>query len=121
MLHWRSYNAIYQSLNSFKMLHIMGIIAIMMVISFAVAMGVAFIIKQATVMVERLTLASSKPDEIRRVKKIHKLSKHSRKVKGEEYARRYGIELIDHYYGDNKLDSGESQRELLNHFYPKSR
>jgi hypothetical protein len=87
------------------MFHILGIIAIMMGISFVIAMGVALIIERATSVIERFDLASSKPTEVNRARRIHRLSRKMRKRTGADYAKKYEVELVDHFYGDNKLDS----------------
>lgn len=105
--------------NIIQMFHILGIIAIMMAISFVIAMAVALIIERTTSVIERFDIASSKPNEVNRARRIHKLSKKMRKRTGNDYARKHDVELVDHYYGDNSSDGNASQQELLNHFYPK--
>ena len=101
------------------MFHILGIIAIMMAISFVIAMAVALIIERTTSVIERFDIASIKPNEVNRARRIHKLSKKMRKRRGNDYARNHDVEIVDHYYGDNNFDGKSSQQELLNHFYPQ--
>ena len=91
-----------------------------MAISFAVAMSVAFIIKKTTDIIENMNTAISKPDEVKRARRISKLSKKEILRLGKAYEKKSRIEVINHYYGDNRLDSADSQKELLNHYYPQN-
>lgn len=88
-----------------------------MVLSFIVAMAVAFAIDRTTKFIEKLTLVSSKPIEIRRAKSIRKIAKKEMHRKKREYERRCHVEVIDHYYGEGLSDNGNN--DLVTHFYPK--
>lgn len=94
-------------------------IAIMMAMSFGVAMAVAFIIKQTTLGIERVGLMHDKGPELRRVQNINRITKKTRKREIKNIEKKSKIEMIDHYYGDNNIDKQTSSMEFIEHFYPK--
>lgn len=99
------------------MIKVIETILAMMALSFVVAMAVAFAIAQTTKIIEKMNLASAKPEEIRRVKSIRKIVKRERRKERLEYERKSRIEMISHYYGSDEDNSTDN--DLVTHFYPK--
>lgn len=94
------------------------VIAIIMGLSFAVGMSVAFIIKQATAGIVRISLRSEHGEAFLRAKRIRRIAKKMRRKTFEQLEKRLSIEMINHYYGDNALDAKESADEFVEHYYP---
>lgn len=103
------------------MLHIFSIIAVMMALSFAIGMAVAYAIKKTTNAIDHMNRRMGQTEEISRARHIKSIAKQERRRIKNDYEQKCRVSLISHYYGDNYLDPKSSQAELLKHYYPKNR